>query len=363
MKYLISLFMVLALSGIPSFAADITDTIGTTGRDFSTITLWEDSLSAHTGDNVTGECYNDSVFDESAAIDDSTPTSSILSVASGERHDGTEGTGARIVRTTTGVLMMSDTAGETTVEWLELDANGNDTDGGIFQNNDNGHVHGRISNLIIHGSSGTGNFVRGINSTGDTDINNTIIYDLTTTQTSNRNVYGIFNNNRDIWAQNVTIHNLTNDNGTAECIGVSHRDNSDTKLQNIVVTEVDGTSSGTIQGFEIESPTNAIIDHNASFDTTASGTGSLDSITTANQYVSTTEGSEDLHIQDTDADIFEAGTDLGTTPSGVQFDIDNYDRDTGATTWSIGAHDGNNLRGAAVANPPRQRQVIKMLEF
>ena len=79
---------------------------------------------------------------------------------------------------------------------------------------------------------------------------------------------------------------------------------------------------------------------NASEDTTAPGTGSLTEITVANQYVSTTGGSEDLHVQDADADIVDAGTDLVATPSGVEIDIDGVDRNAGGQVWDIGAHEG-----------------------
>jgi len=88
----------------------------------------------------------------------------------------------------------------------------------------------------------------------------------------------------------------------------------------------------------LESPSNATIDHNLASDTTASGTGSLDSKTAANQFVSTTGGSEDLHLK-SGADAIDAGTDLGTTPSGVEIDIDGRDRDAEGDTWDMGAHE------------------------
>jgi hypothetical protein len=71
-------------------------------------------------------------------------------------------------------------------------------------------------------------------------------------------------------------------------------------------------------------------------DTTASGTGSLDSKAATDQFVSTIEGSEDLHLK-SGADAIDAGTDLGTTPTEVNFDIDNRDRDAEDDTWDMGA--------------------------
>jgi len=73
-------------------------------------------------------------------------------------------------------------------------------------------------------------------------------------------------------------------------------------------------------------------------DATADGTGSLTNKTSANQFVSTVGGSEDLHLK-AGADAIDAGTDLVTTPTGVNIDIDGRDRDAEGDTWDIGAHE------------------------
>ena len=54
-------------------------------------------------------------------------------------------------------------------------------------------------------------------------------------------------------------------------------------------------------------------------------------------FVSTTAGSEDLHIT-ADSVCVDAGTDLGTA-GGSQTDINGRDRDASADTWDIGAHE------------------------
>ena len=72
-----------------------------------------------------------------------------------------------------------------------------------------------------------------------------------------------------------------------------------------------------------------------SSDATASG---VTSVTTADQFVSTTGGSEDLHLK-AGSDAIDAGTDLGTSPTGVNIDIDGRDRDAEGDTWDIGAHE------------------------
>ena len=54
-------------------------------------------------------------------------------------------------------------------------------------------------------------------------------------------------------------------------------------------------------------------------------------------FVSTSAGSEDLHIT-ADSVCVDAGTDLGTA-GGVQTDINGRDRDSQGDTWDIGAHE------------------------
>jgi hypothetical protein len=59
--------------------------------------------------------------------------------------------------------------------------------------------------------------------------------------------------------------------------------------------------------------------------------------------VSTLSGSEDLHLKFISAAI-DAGVDLGTSPDGVQYDIDGKDRDAENSIWDIGAHEfGDNV--------------------
>ncbi len=84
--------------------ATVTKSIGTSSRDYSTITLWEadldDTLIYSSGDDAVGECYNDSAFDETVEINGGLTVglnTFTLTAATGEQHDGTEGTGVRIV--------------------------------------------------------------------------------------------------------------------------------------------------------------------------------------------------------------------------------------------------------------------------
>ena len=75
--------------------ATVAKSIGTTGRDYSTITAWEADLSNgsvySSGDTAQGVCYADSVFTENVTISDASaiPTNIQLTAADGQKHDGT----------------------------------------------------------------------------------------------------------------------------------------------------------------------------------------------------------------------------------------------------------------------------------
>ena len=127
-------------------------------RFYSSITNWEAGLDDWdvygSGDIAVGECHNDSVFAETVTINGGGTVglaSVRLSVHSGSRHDGTAGTGARIVPTSTpsGVGIVNIYRDDVTVEWLEISgasatSNGNvgvritsDADSSIFIRNNN----------------------------------------------------------------------------------------------------------------------------------------------------------------------------------------------------------------------------------
>lgn len=312
-----------------------TSTIGTASRDYSTISAWEADLGA--GSQV-GECYDDSAFDESCNINDADPDDITLTVASGERHDGTAGTGVRIVRTGDGNTINLNVS-DTSLKWLEID--GASSKYNQLVQTDVSEQNFTIANLLCHGFDGHSSWdgtvlrLRAFGGSDNSQGFNCIVYGVESTRDSDN--YGIVNQYDTFSHYNHTIHDISN---TTASDGVGFKDlgnsTASQNYQNIVATNCDVC-------FDLldSDPTRS---HNASSDGTASGTGSLTNIDVATVYVSTVDGSQDLHLQDSDSPLFEAGTDLGTTPSGVEVDIDGYDRDAGATTWSIGAHDGNNLR-------------------
>jgi len=127
-----------AYNSIQGFSTDLSDTI---------IYL--------SGDIVKGECYDDGGnFDESVSFtDENNQTSITLTVPTAERHDGTAGTGARIVRTSgTSYILTSTQASndpDLVFEWLELDVNGGENENIVFLRGNNGTT-AYAKNLIVH---------------------------------------------------------------------------------------------------------------------------------------------------------------------------------------------------------------------
>ena len=145
--------------------ATVTRSIGATARDHATITLWEADVDTDasaeysSGDDALGECYNDANFDESVTMNCGAAQSlnSVkLSVEADERHTGLEGTGARILATATRHFRISTPSGfgaKYTVEWLEIDMNGQE---GAAVNGE-GQTYsnvGILKNCIIHDQDG-----------------------------------------------------------------------------------------------------------------------------------------------------------------------------------------------------------------
>ncbi len=339
MRYLVCILLLLFICN-QSLAATVTVTIGTSARTRATVTLWEaNSYDATGSDNAIGEMYADSDFDESVlTINDATPIDIILRAATGERHDGTANSGVRNLAAGEDSWIIDATGTIMTIEWIEFDwagnAHGGSGTGAIFLSSNVANV---FRNNIIHDVVEDNRDTRGIFdlTSGNGIITNNMIYDLSNTQTPD-DVIGIDGGAANSIMNN-TVHNVFGiASTTGTVIGIRFSDTAGREVQNNIVTD---TTVGTpVQDYSPSTVSNATVDHNLSSDTTATGTGSLTSKTSANQFVSTTGGSEDLHLK-TGADAIDAGTDLGTTPSGVEIDIDGRDRDAEGDTWDMGAHE------------------------
>ena len=117
--------------------ATVTKTIGTSSRDYSTISAWEADLSDASiysnGDDAVGEMYADSTFTgNTVTIDGGTSiggssgqdlNSVKLTVATASRHDGTAESGA-LLKPTSGsghsVGIIKIARDDFTIEWLDI---------------------------------------------------------------------------------------------------------------------------------------------------------------------------------------------------------------------------------------------------
>ncbi|MFQ5544303.1 MAG: hypothetical protein ACE5FY_08145, partial [Nitrospiria bacterium] len=334
--------------------AIINKTIGATGRDYTTFTLWEADLDSgsiySSGDTAEGEFYNDGTFNENFTINGGATiglAKIILKPGAGQMHDGTAGNGARIVKTGSGPVVTFGSTVVTEMNGLEIDMNDQQISGstrGIVHFLDTSTSVDKVYQMLIHDAIQTSDrTISGIMFTGvpgAADILNSIMYNLQLTDSLGM-IRGIFDDgsgSQNVKLLNLTIHKIERNAASGNAEGVNLLDGGAKTMQNVIVTDTGGSTSGSTVDFANSSYTNATVDHNLSSDTTASGTGSLTSKTSANQYVSTVSGSEDLHLK-SGADAIDAGTDLGVTPSGVELDINNRDRDSNADVWDMGAHE------------------------
>ena len=340
---------------------------GTFKRAFSTITLFEamvdDASPLYWGssDDVVGELRADSNFtDATVNFSQKQSLSSVtLSVYEDDRHDGTAESGALLKPTANsghnqGIIRIN--IDNMTVEWLDISFDSLDsrnTNKAIVlagTNDDN-----IIRNNLIHDKGGnpgsTGPNVIHIIAAGSTSdvvyIQNNIIYNIV--ETSGDHSVGI---NTNQWSgtthiYNNTVYNIDSQGSSKNAYGIVYGSNANntTNIKNNLVAKMvaDGGASNerAFQKSNASSTENA--SNNLSDDTTtdatykAPGTNSLQDQTLAQiAFVSTTAGSEDLHIQSSSV-CAEAGVDLGTT-NEVNIDINGRDRDAEGDTWDIGAH-------------------------
>lgn len=150
-----------------------TNTIGTTGRDYSTLQAWEDALPATTTSGYIGECYNDSQFTAGVTIDGHTTGAAdfiTLRAATGQsfsdnasvqtnalRYNQSNGVGITIADGYATTITAVDNY--VTVDKLQVRNTGTAHSGGgvIYFNN---VTNGLVSNCITEGPCGNNSIIR-----------------------------------------------------------------------------------------------------------------------------------------------------------------------------------------------------------
>jgi len=349
-------------------------------RAFSTITLFEamidDSSPDYWGssDDVVGELHADSNFtDATVNFDNKQSLSSVtLSVYEDDRHDGTAESGALWKPTANsghdqGILRIN--IDSMTAEWLDISFDSldsrNTNKGILLVGTNNNNI---IRNNLIHDKNGNpgnnGPFMIHMLAAGASSdslyILNNIIYNIV--ETSNDSASAV---NINAWAGNAyiynnTVYNIQGQGGSKHGIGFrfGNPSSSNTRIKNNIASKCEGGNNRAYwknsSGSTVDSA------NNLSDDTTDAAYNAEDMSQSLNDssaligktaaeidFVSTSAGSEDLHI-DEDSVCREAGVDLGTT-NGVNIDIDGFDRDSNGVTWDIGADQTAN--DAATGNP------------
>lgn len=350
----------------------VTKTIGTSSRDYSTITAWEADLDNgaiySAGDTAIGEMYADSVFSESPFLNAGLTINLALirlKAASTDLHDGTAGTGVII----DGEIDLRFNS-ESYFDSFEITG----SHSGIINIL---NAFSTIQRCIIH-TLIPGFPLSGIQARNNCCIHDNIIYNIYSNGSGPTNSYGIWINDSSVSSPGIavwnnTVHDITRDNvsSSASSYGIYWDvDDLDIKIQNNICTQIDGTSTGSHLSFK-GTPVNIVCTNNISSDSTASGSGSLTNKSASNQYVSIVVGSEDLHLK-AGADCIDAGIDLGTTKE-VNLDIDYRDRDAEGDVWDIGAdeyvptgtsyQDAINLVALSKLDFDAQRRIVQSVTF
>jgi type 1 glutamine amidotransferase len=320
-------------------------------RAYASLSAWESDrqrdLTAATGDNSieVAVCYADGDLNDKPVISGWTtgPSNYIKIYApSGQRHNGTAGTGF--------VMKPSDTTGGTKlldigeeyvrVEGIEIDGSSYNDENfyGLYVKNVSATSDIRFDKVIIHDLTKNNSVsdaypVYGIyvSEDGSVRVTNCIIYDIVN-QNANASAtaYGIQHDAASTsYFYNNTIYNVVNSNSSAATYGFSVASGTVTATNNFV----GGTSCSSCGSSNYDFSGSMTQSYNISEDTTATGTGSLTGKAPADQFVSTTAGLEDLHLK-ADADCLNVGNDLSGTFTD---DVDGETRPTGAGTWDIGA--------------------------
>ena len=316
--------------------ATVIKTIGTNGRDYSTITAWEADLDNSAiyaaGDNAVGVCYNDSAFSGSLIIDGGQAiglNSVTLTVAEGDRHAGTPGTGAILHGNNYDYVLILNSK-NSIVEWLEITSPGTRASNMLYMP---WTVYGESRTarhlLIYDNNRGEGNTPQGIYARFTCTVHNCMVFRLKYQYPASVPAVSV---NYTSKLYNVTVYGFQHSGASGDAYGIAddRQSTPDAQIHNCVVGGIT-SANGTGSCFSIA---RATVDYSASEDATAPGSHSLHNITPANEFVSTVWGAEDLHLKSSAACI-DAGMDLTSTGiPNIALDIDGQNRQA---AWDIGA--------------------------
>ena len=245
-------------------------------------------------------------------------------MASGVRHDGTAGSGARVVQQgkhefQTDVQMV--------VQWLEFDWNAwNSTEGMSVA----GARDLRLENCILHNIEAARTSPAAAVATGGASTGlfmyNCLVYHIRNTSSG-----GVRAINADGGGPTNLSNNTVTDigGGSGTTYGIFYEGgDTDHTLENNLVTDI--ASSGTNDCYSDASPSSATTTNNVSDDATSPQSGHRTAT-----IVFEDAASDDYRLASGDTDAQDMGTDLGV--GNIAIDLLGRDRDTEGDTWDAGA--------------------------
>ena len=308
----------------------------TIARAYNDFQTWENGQQ---GDLVAGNrievgvAYKDGVFAPTlqTLIDGSTTNARNymdLTVAPGQRHNGTAGTGvivdgALIVTANNHVFSVSDTYFR--MEWLEIrNYAGNGTAVGVpVSVNEDDSGNNLFSNLIIHNYTSNGGTRGAFNVYEDATIRNCIIYKGDVGIRAYSSSATPFPT---LTLQNNTIYSMT---------GIGVHDQRGTLIVNNTISV-----GCTTRDFDVDNAPDGVLGPGSGYNmynTADAPPGTNNQTPPANLddlFVSIGAGSENLHLEPSGHNALNNGIDLSASFTD---DIDGQTRPTGAGTWDIGA--------------------------
>ena len=306
---------------------DVVKSIGT-GKDYTTVTAWEAASYGGTTseDNAIGEIYGEVTESVAVIIDDATPLSITLTSVSSDRHNGSPGTGARIIWNValSGACLTVSVTKSFTLSWLDIYAGQLNTRTIVYSTAGGPHY---IINNIIHGAHAARNSTAAaclaIASTGSGRyVYNNLIFDYTNSISHARGIASASNGVVVIY--NNTITEISG-SSTSDAIGISILNDADTIFKNNLVSNVSVSGTGTASNY-IGGLTHAT---NGSEDATSPNGAGYQNLT-----INFAEPGDYSPLATSSANVLSGGTDLGTT---ANIDLKGRDRDAQGDIWGLGA--------------------------
>lgn len=337
--------------------AEVVKSIQASGGDYGSIASFISDLDNDTpfdaGDDVIGELASEA-FSEAISWTTEGETLGLNSVTlrpqTGAKHDGTPGSGARVVSATNHSFSV-DLTQPCRIDDIEFDLNNGNQDLAL---NFFGGSDFIMARCIVHNLDGTatgGTPRRAIRYDGGSttlQLHNCLIFDINGIGTGG--ALGINGTTGSLEVTNCTFDDIACTNVTAgDAHGIDAQDGAEVTLRNNFTSNMSSTA-GTAAGYAQDAPLSQVTQTNGSDDTSSPDGGSYRSITPTY----TNQAGRDYSLS---SEMSQTGTDLGADGDDA-IDIVDRNRDTQGDTWSLGS-----FQFVAAASAQQLLPVFRMSRF